>query len=59
MVTSVYTLEKVLEAGPGKVILREYAGEGHGFFNLGRSKSDVQMNADILEFLEAEDPASA
>jgi len=48
-----------LGAGLGKVILREYPGEGHGFFNLGRSKSDAQMNADILEFLEAEDPTSA
>jgi acetyl esterase/lipase len=42
-----------------KVVLREYPGEGHGFFNLGRSKSDAQMNADILEFLEAQDPTSA
>ncbi len=48
-----------LGAGPGKVVLKEYSGEGHGFFNLGRSKSDVQMNEDILAFLEAEDPSSA
>ena len=48
-----------LSAGPGKVTLKEYAGEGHGFFNLFRTKSDVQMNADILSFLEAEDPRSA
>jgi acetyl esterase len=48
-----------LAAGPGKVELREYPGEGHGFFNLGRSKSDAQMNADILAFLEVEDPLTA
>lgn len=48
-----------LRAGAGKVVLREYPGEAHGFFNLGRSKSDAQMNADILEFLAAEDPTSA
>lgn len=48
-----------LSAGQGRVVLREYVGEGHGFFNLGRSKADVQMNADILAFLEAEDPNSA
>ena len=46
-----------LRAGPGKVVLEEYPGEGHGFFNLGRSKSDARMNADILEFLTQVDPA--
>ena len=48
-----------LGAGPGKVVLKEYPGEGHGFFNFGRSKSDLQMNADILNFLEAQDPTPA
>jgi len=47
-----------LAKGPSKVVLKEYSGEGHGFFNLGRSESAEQMNADILEFLSAEDPAS-
>ncbi len=45
-----------LAAGPGKVVLKEYPGEGHGFFNLFRSKAAMQMNADILAFLGAEDP---
>ena len=48
-----------LRSGRAKVVLKEYSGEGHGFFNLFRTKSDVQMNADILSFLEAEDPGSA
>ncbi|MAG32230.1 MAG: hypothetical protein CL908_15210 [Deltaproteobacteria bacterium] len=45
-----------LASGPGKVVHKEYPGEGHGFFNLGRTKSDVQLNADVLEFLEGVDP---
>lgn len=48
-----------LGAGSGKVLLREYPGEPHGFFNFGTSATADQMNADILEFLAAEDPASA
>jgi acetyl esterase/lipase len=47
-----------LAAGPGKLVHREYPGEGHGFFNFGRSTSDAQLRADILEFLEAEDPTA-
>jgi acetyl esterase len=45
-----------LAAGAGKVVHKEYPGEGHGFFNLGRSKSDAQLCADVFEFLEAVDP---
>lgn len=48
-----------LGAGTGKVRLIEYPGEGHGFFNFGRTNSAAQMNSDILEFLEAEDPKKA
>ena len=48
-----------LGAGPGKVLLREYPGEPHGFFNFGKSDSAKRMNTDILDFLAAEDPASA
>ncbi len=48
-----------LGAGSGKVLLREYPGEPHGFFNFGKSGSAERMNADILDFLAAEDPASA
>jgi acetyl esterase len=48
-----------LERGSGKVLLREYPGEGHGFFNLGRSQLAEQMNRDVLEFLDSEDPSSA
>ncbi|MEM9176982.1 MAG: alpha/beta hydrolase, partial [Myxococcota bacterium] len=40
-----------LGAGPGKVSLREYPGEPHGFFNFGTSEAAARMNADILEFL--------
>lgn len=47
-----------LASGPGKVVHKEYPGEGHGFFNIGRSKSDAQLRSDIFEFLEAEDPTS-
>jgi len=47
-----------LGAGVGKVRLIEYPGEGHGFFNFGKTKSDQQMNADILDFLAAEDPGN-
>jgi len=43
-----------LASDPGKVVHKEYPGEGHGFFNLFRSKSDAQLRADILEFLEAD-----
>lgn len=42
----------------GKVVHVEYPGEGHGFFNLGRSKRVSQLRADIYDFLEAEDPGS-
>ncbi|MBW2361948.1 MAG: alpha/beta hydrolase [Deltaproteobacteria bacterium] len=45
-----------LASGSGKVVHKEYAGEGHGFFNGGRTKSDDQLNADVLEFLEGVDP---
>ena len=48
-----------LGAGPGKVVLREYPGEPHGFFNFGKSDSAERMNADILDFLESEDPVTA
>lgn len=48
-----------LGRGSGKVLLREYPGEGHGFFNLGRTKSAERMNVDILDFLQAEDPGTA
>lgn len=48
-----------LGKGPGKVVLREYPGEGHGFFNLGRSKSAARMNEEILAFLAAEDGMSS
>lgn len=48
-----------LGSGTGKVRLIEYPGEGHAFFNFGRTKSAEQMNADILDFLEAEDPTNA
>ena len=48
-----------LGAGPGKVMLREYPGEPHGFFNFGTSEAAARMNTDILDFLAAEDPASA
>ena len=47
-----------LEGGSSKVVLKEYSGEGHGFFNLGTSPSADQMNVDILDFLSAEDPSS-
>jgi acetyl esterase/lipase len=47
-----------LTKGSSRVVLKEYSGEGHGFFNLGRSQSAEQMNADILDFLSAEDPTS-
>lgn len=46
-----------LAAGPGKVELREYPDEPHGFFNFGTSESAARMNADILEFLAGVDPA--
>jgi len=46
-------------AGPGKIVLREYPGEPHGFFNFGTSGSAAQLNADILDFLAAEDPGTA
>lgn len=45
-----------LAAGPNRVVHKEYPGEGHGFFNLGRSRSDAALRDDILEFLEAQDP---
>ena len=45
-----------LRKGTSRVVHEEYAGEAHGFFNLGRSKSDAQLRADIYDFLEAEDP---
>ncbi len=48
-----------LAAGPGKIVLREYPGEPHGFFNFGTSGAAAQMNADILDFLAAEDPSAA
>ncbi len=48
-----------LATGPGKVVLREYPGEPHGFFNFGTSQSAERMNADILDFLAAEEPGSA
>jgi acetyl esterase len=32
---------------------KEYPGEGHGFFNLGLSKSDAQLREEILSFLAA------
>jgi len=35
---------------------KEYPGEGHGFFSLGRSEHADQMNTDILEFLARFDP---
>jgi acetyl esterase/lipase len=41
-----------LAAGPGKVVLKEYPGEGHAFFNLGKTHSDDELGADILEFLD-------
>ena len=47
-----------LAAGPGKVVHKEYPGEGHGFFNLGFSKSDALLREDIVEFLDAVDPVS-
>lgn len=46
-----------LAAGPGKVVHEEYPGEGHGFFNLGRSKSDARLRDDIVEFLRSVEPA--
>ena len=52
-------LAERLGAGAGKVLLREYPGEPHGFFNFGTSEAAAQMNADILDFLASEDPASA
>ena len=48
-----------LEERSAKVTLREYPGEGHGFFNLGRSKSAPQMDTDILDFLRSVDPFTA
>lgn len=42
-----------LEKSAAQVELIEYPGEGHGFFNLGTSKSAARMNADILAFLTA------
>ncbi|MGB0621584.1 MAG: alpha/beta hydrolase [Myxococcota bacterium] len=47
-----------LGAFPGKGLLREYPGEPHGFFNFGKSEAAPRMNADILDFLAAKDPAS-
>ncbi len=48
-----------LAAGPGKVVHKEYPGEAHGFFNFGRSRHDAELRADMLAFLEAEDPHAA
>ena len=48
-----------LAAGPGKVLLREYPGEPHGFFNFGTSESAERMNTDILEFLAGAEPATS
>jgi acetyl esterase len=45
-----------LAAGPGKVVHREYSGEGHGFFNLGRSTHDAELREDVLAFLDSVDP---
>ena len=47
-----------LGSASAKVRLIEYPGEGHGFFNLGTSKSAAQMNEDVLEFLTAQDPTT-
>lgn len=47
---------KRLAEGPGKVVHKEYPGEGHGFFSFGRSRHVGAMNADILGFLEDVDP---
>ena len=48
-----------LGSASAKVELIEYPGEGHGFFNLGTSKSDAQMNEDVLRFITAQDPAAS
>ena len=45
-------------AGAGRVVHREYPGEAHGFFNLGRSKSDGQLRDDISAFLDEVDSAA-
>ena len=52
-------LAERLAAGPGKVLLREYPGEPHGFFNFGTSESAARMNTDVLEFLAAQEPGAA
>jgi len=45
-----------LAAGTGKVVHKEYPGEGHGFFNIGKTTSDAALREDVLAFLEANDP---
>ena len=47
-----------LAAGPGKVVHKEYPGEGHGFFNFGKTQSDAALRDDVLEFLASVDPAT-
>ena len=42
-----------LASGPGKLVYKEYPGEGHGFFNVGRTRSDGALRRDILEFLDS------
>ena len=44
-----------LAAGPGKVVYKEYPGEGHGFFNVGRTRCDAELRRDVLEFLDSID----
>ena len=46
-----------LAAGPGKAVYKEYPGEGHGFFNVGRTRCDAELRRDILEFLDSIDGA--
>jgi acetyl esterase/lipase len=38
-----------------RVVHREYPGEGHGFLNLGSTRSDILLQQDVLSFLESVD----
>jgi acetyl esterase/lipase len=47
-----------LGRGPGKVVHKEYPGEGHGFFNMGWRPASLELKEDLLRFLNEHDPMS-